>query len=389
MKDNGEPDDELTKALRNDDIDTFQRIIIERNLLNFDKSINISTALIPYNLYENCDLDKTTNYINYACTYGSVKCFKYLLLNHSNINTYSFGDAVFGGNIEIIKTVDQILQKEETSIYESSIQISLISSIMKHQNNVFDWIFQEKYLNRNIDKSSMKDILICAAKNGNAHAFIEIIDNGINNGFDFISNARYIFHEIAENGFYLMTKLFFNIFSKLKAEKNDLLNFDCSTYFGNISIFKESFDNMNFEYELIEALNTAISFKYMNIIEYFINKLLDTKFKISNETVFACINTSISKKSDELFNYFVMQFKKMIPTCFNELKKFDDLLEKACNKKNIKIIKKIIDIIVEYNHEKEDFTTSFISAIATNDIEICKYFIDNKLFINYEKFLNK
>ena len=138
MRDSGEPDDELTKALSNDDIDTFQRIIIERNLLNFDKSINISTALIPYNLYENCDLDKTTNYINYACTYGSVKCFKYLLLNHSNINTYSFGDAVFGGNIEIIKTVDQILQKEETSIYESSIQISLISSIMKHQNDVFE-----------------------------------------------------------------------------------------------------------------------------------------------------------------------------------------------------------------------------------------------------------
>ena len=79
----------------------------------------------------------------------------------------------------------------------------------------------------------------------------------------------------------------------------------------------------------------------------------------------------------------------MNPTCFVEFKKFNDLLEKACNKKNIKIIKKIIDIIVEYNHEKEDFTTSFISAIATNDIEICKYFIDNKLFINYEKFLNK
>ena len=67
---------------------------------------------------------------------------------------------------------------------------------------------------------------------------------------------------------------------------------------------------MNFEYELIEALNTAISFKYMNIIEYFINKLLDTKFKISNETVFACINTSISKKSDELFNILLFNSKR-------------------------------------------------------------------------------
>ena len=47
-----------------------------------------------------------------------LKCFKYLLLNHDEVGEMTFYFAVYGGNVEIIKIVDQKIP--DISIYDQS-----------------------------------------------------------------------------------------------------------------------------------------------------------------------------------------------------------------------------------------------------------------------------
>ena len=42
-------------------------------------------------------LKENVRYINYAAAYGSIRCFKYLLLNDEKIDELTFQYSVFGG----------------------------------------------------------------------------------------------------------------------------------------------------------------------------------------------------------------------------------------------------------------------------------------------------
>ena len=74
--------------------------------------------------------------LNYAAAYGSLKCFKYLLLNNNDINDETLELAIYGGNIEIIKIV---YQKNE--FHNNEKQNDIIFAIRKHKNDLFDWLF--------------------------------------------------------------------------------------------------------------------------------------------------------------------------------------------------------------------------------------------------------
>ena len=75
MRDSGQPEDTITKALRNDDVDTVQSII-SKTYFDFQGTF------IPFNIFESYLPNGQKNYMNYAAAYGSFKCFKYFLLNH-------------------------------------------------------------------------------------------------------------------------------------------------------------------------------------------------------------------------------------------------------------------------------------------------------------------
>lgn len=47
-----------------------------------------------------------------------------------------------------------------------------------------------------------------------------------------------------------------------------------------------------------------------------------------------------------------------------------------------------MDIILS-NKTKEDFTPAFITAVLNNSNEICQYFIDKTVFINFNKIIPK
>lgn len=79
MRDSGCPDDELTLALRNENIDKFQSIVTTCKL-------NLDEGTFPYNIFE---------YLNNEAAYGSIKCFKYLFMNHGIVDMQTFKYAVY------------------------------------------------------------------------------------------------------------------------------------------------------------------------------------------------------------------------------------------------------------------------------------------------------
>ena len=99
MLDSMEPDDEITKSLRYDDVDTLQKIINQ-------EGIDINQYKVKYNIFE--DFEEDQSLINYSAHSGSIKCFKYLILNEGEIDESTFYFSICGGNNEIIKIVESI-----------------------------------------------------------------------------------------------------------------------------------------------------------------------------------------------------------------------------------------------------------------------------------------
>ena len=311
MLDSGEPDDALTKALRNDDVDTLQ-LIVSRS------ANNSKFQFVPFNIYDSfmqqgnnfSTYSSSINfkytrfrYLNYAAAFGSVKCFKYLILNHDSIDEKTFEFAVYGGNNEIIKIVDQNSSSltatanskfggagfgKTSSICGWNISCSALSNaITKHRNNLFDWIFEknaESYIN------AFHQLAVIASNSGNAHALVEIIDRG----FD-ISNNIEILHDIARNGFYRLSLFLSTIKSQNKknikthsfssynymdgisnrsvihSSNNYNLNL-FAVYFGNLSIFKLFMKDFS-QTDIEELICFSVEKNYMSIIDYFFNCL--------------------------------------------------------------------------------------------------------------------
>lgn len=151
MRNYGKPNDILTNALRNDDIDSLQLLISK-------KLIDVTVEKVPFYIFEVFVPNGLTNFIDYAAAYGSVKCFKYLLLNHCSIDLNTYKMAVFGGNVEIIKIVDQkaneldLFSDTELNNFiknDSKLIDIIIPAIIKHRNDIFDWIFEKNLLIKN------------------------------------------------------------------------------------------------------------------------------------------------------------------------------------------------------------------------------------------------
>ena len=119
---------EVAKAIRSDNIVSLQQISTYHN---FD----FNQKIVP-SLYERFSFINHNNVslIDYAAFFGSINCFKFLLLNGSDIkNTGIY--AIAGGNLEIF----HICEKKNSLTYKSY-EISIIF----HQNNIFYYLYQNK-----------------------------------------------------------------------------------------------------------------------------------------------------------------------------------------------------------------------------------------------------
>ncbi|KAK8894591.1 hypothetical protein M9Y10_023027 [Tritrichomonas musculus] len=439
MLDKMEPDDELTKSIWYDDVDSFQRIISR-------DGIDIKKCRILYNIFD--DFEEKMNLINYSALYGSIKCFKFIILNEGEIDESTFYFSICGGNNEIIKIVDQqrskpfISDKKEKIRYQNlmidrsfvsfwfnfenpgvpyvdgilfkphpeskeydkfdgdNIQYQRISddvyiflnccninniiapTIAMNKNDLFDWIFENNFVNNGKSGNDLKHIAVLSASSGNAHSLIALFDNGYFVNKKIISIA-------ARNGFYTLTKLLLDLYDKKAASDSkshdfndsfDSFDFKSIVHFGNISIFKLFIGKMN-NASLEKALLHAIEINCKKIVQYVFDHLDRFDFKIDNND-FITSALKLSIKTHKMFNFLFDYFKKLKPELFN-VDLFSTLLIHACTNSNLEVTKEVTEMILKED-DKYDFTTAFFKASSSKSMKICQYFIDNKVLIEFE-----
>lgn len=312
-------------------------------------------------------------------------------MNHANVSLNTFRYAVYGGNIEIIKITDQQLSLKNFKIDQNDTlekcEIILLS-IFRHKNNLFDWILENKITEKKQSENFIYNLIAISAHEGNAHSLIELISKGMN-----YTNVLIEIISIASNeGFYRLAKMIINLnenISKIvmnssrRLERGFKYNYTYSyrtknsslrtlspfTSFGNLSFFKLQFDLNNYQKNLENDLCFAIGKNYVSIV--------------NNSCAFNVLNSSINGNSNDLFNCLLDQFIEEKLEILNDSNNLFKLIKNACQSKNIEITKKLTNIVLENAKEDVDFTDPFLSATFSKSIDICQFFIDKKVSIDY------
>lgn len=194
------------------------------------------------------------------------------MLNHHELDSTSFSYAVYGGNIEITKIVEQNLKtnNEISNLKNRSEKVGIIiPSIMKHQNKIFDWILEQKFTDK--DKNDLPRLIDSSLLNRNAHSLIELIDKG----FTFSDNSM-IWDAIlkaANRGFYKIIQLIINIANQKplfdhnnnKFNRTTQYNYLSLVAFENTSILKIIFDTNSLNGGIV---NDYIDFAITNNSKY-------------------------------------------------------------------------------------------------------------------------
>lgn len=84
----------------------------------------------------------------------------------------------------------------------------IVPAISKNQNDLFDWIFEQKFKDRSDDCS--RQLLFRSFSNSYAQAFIEIIDKSLPTS----DYSQILLTKAAKNGFYKLTKFIYEILCK-------------------------------------------------------------------------------------------------------------------------------------------------------------------------------
>ena len=386
MRESDQPDDEIVKAIINDDVDILQKI------MNNHPSL---TTVIPYNLFDSLSEEENVSFINYAALNGSIKCFKFLLLNHSVIDKSSLYYAVLGKNIEIIRIVDQDYNKKgidadycfnsydfyHKKIEKYKIFAPIFPAIIKHQNDVFDWILEQKYINKDKTNNALFDIALLAVQNGNAHDFIQCVDKGFDLNSLPIKKISQLIEQSAYNGFCRLTNLIISLLNQEKLNENllDLLKFEDSVFCGNLLLVKIYFSIDNAFYNIEKGLCIAIERGYLHIIKDLFETDFVEKIGINDNGIVNVFVKAIQNQQTEIFNYLYNQTNLV-----NILKpdSLFTLLSYSCYIGDLKITQLLTDFIIEKNIDR-DFSNPFLCAACSDHDKFCQYFFDRKVVINY------
>lgn len=122
----------LITIILNDDIESLQKVTIDPHF-DFDQ-------LIQPSFFEICPfIQNEPTLIDVSAFFGSLKCFKYLLLNGSNLSLPDRSNeilphfAIAGGNVEIIRICNQ----KKLSLSGTPQIASLF-----HRNDIIDWLIE-------------------------------------------------------------------------------------------------------------------------------------------------------------------------------------------------------------------------------------------------------
>ena len=149
------PLNDIVRLIINDDVDNLQLKISQKN-------ININELVTSISLFiGGARPDQGTGkfLLTYAAEYDSINCFKYLLLNHSQIPTSLLGSSIRGGNLEFVRLAHSTMMSllsidnpddfgpqttEAFFSFQSEIYTECLSiAIMLHRNSIIEWLFEQ------------------------------------------------------------------------------------------------------------------------------------------------------------------------------------------------------------------------------------------------------
>ena len=93
----------LEYFIKEDDFDSFQAYTTQTANFDFNLKIEIDDHTPPWYSFDSSSI----SIIDFAAFYGSVRIFKYLLLNNSNLSSTSCKTSIAGGDPEIIHIIEQ------------------------------------------------------------------------------------------------------------------------------------------------------------------------------------------------------------------------------------------------------------------------------------------
>lgn len=185
-------------AIKNDDVDNLQTIITTTP--EFDINQRVPKTVFEPNPNANSDYCL----IEYCALFGSIKCFKFLLLQQARLPFMVHKSAIIGGNVEIIHIIEQQQQnkpndeshqneEEQESEAKSEAESEVPKNIgyckffpeglhcaaLYHRNSVFYWLYETKGCNLFEFDFEGKTVIGCAAASNNIEILVYIIQTGI------------------------------------------------------------------------------------------------------------------------------------------------------------------------------------------------------------------
>ena len=126
---------EMFSLLENDDIDGFISFLSKNPTIDITKEQKLENDGYYYQLFE--WMISSISLIDLCCLFGSLKCFKYLLLNKCQITNRGFEDtlhySIAGGNQEIINIL-----KENRYSFENYLE----TSVKYHRYELTSWLHE-------------------------------------------------------------------------------------------------------------------------------------------------------------------------------------------------------------------------------------------------------
>ncbi|OHS98013.1 hypothetical protein TRFO_35704 [Tritrichomonas foetus] len=402
------PNDSFAQTIRNDNFIVLQTMLGTSNL-----TVNEQISISIFDDFKNLSL------IDYSAYHGSLNCFNFLLLNQAKIDWETFSCAVASGSIEIIRKIYQHLNSQENlqqqesevlfkypfyahsyrRIHFGSFQsnfpqyndykknnmiLSIIITISFHQNNIFDWLFDE--LNGCFPKfSDQNEMFRMAVENCNIYAIIRLINDGFNIKYHFENQQ--------------IEKM------SMKRGYDKIFHFLCAI---NLSSFEKLYYNCS-----IPCNNLFASYGSLELMKYTIKHLKN----VTNKDIIDAFTISVSNGFFDTAKYLSQKWGKIIFDYYNVcfIDEIDELILESMKKTlNNNMIKYLIDFFHKYpirksflflvksnnktiaqyltelllkNKNRFDFTELFIESAISQSEDIFHFFCEQQIFIDFEQVL--
>ncbi|OHT01786.1 hypothetical protein TRFO_31260 [Tritrichomonas foetus] len=345
---NGENLNELSQAIRKDDMNLFTHLISQT-------SLKINASSIPPALFERFSFIQTdVSLVEYAAFFSSIQIFKYLILNDAQFNNELTKYAIAGGNNEIIHICE-----DKSLSFKKSINIA----IQQWKNELVEYLLQEYSFN--------EESFTIALKSYNYQIVKKIIDETDESQ---ISNLiqKTIIHGHLSILNYLISLGFIN---KIKDELFLMI------INHKIKMFEETLYTLE-DLDFINDINPKYN---MRLVDYSLNKDIRC-FEILCSFEQVDMNEKLETQEDApilkiakagRFDLFELLASDENIDINLENKFGETVLHIACQKGNIDAVKMIVSLdCIMIDRKTNDGKTPLHYAVEANNIEIVKFLVN-------------